>query len=171
MASTTLSRGARRARSQRPRISSLRPCVSLRCGTEYLEDILHKSPSDNLSRGVSWKRGKDEGEGGQDEKWSVVVHLGGVEEVDAGVECGVEEAERLRQPALLPHRHRPFNTRPLSQKKTAGEREEEGGLEGRLTEAEAGDGEVGGEVEGGHRHRRRPPRRTVANPSPPPWRI
>lgn len=73
------------------------------------------------------------------------VHLGGVEEVDAGVECGVEEAERLRQPALLPHRHRP--------------------------EAEAGDGEVGGEVEGGHRHRRRPPRRTVANPSPPPWRI
>lgn len=109
--------------------------------------------------------------GGQDEKWSVVVHLGGVEEVDAGVECGVEEAERLRQPALLPHRHRPFNTRPLSQKKTAGEREEEGGLGGRLTEAEAGDGEVGGEVEGGHRHRRRPPRRTVANPSPPPWRI
>lgn len=65
--------------------------------------------------------------GGQDEKWSVVVHLGGVEEVDAGVECGVEEAERLRQPALLPHRHRPFNTRPLSQKKTAGERERGGG--------------------------------------------
>lgn len=122
MASTTLSRGARRARSQRPRNSSLRPCVSLRCGTGYLEDILHKSPSDNLSRGVSWKRGKDEGEGGQDEKWSVVVHLGGVEEVDAGVECGVEEAERLRQPALLPHRHRPFNTRPLSQKKTRRER-------------------------------------------------
>ena len=35
------------------------------------------------------------------------VHLGGVEEVDAGVEGGVEEAEGLRRPALLPHRHGP----------------------------------------------------------------
>jgi hypothetical protein len=33
---TTLSRGAPRTRSQRPRSSSLRPCVSLRCGTGYL---------------------------------------------------------------------------------------------------------------------------------------
>lgn len=66
-------------------------------------------------------RGKEEKMRGRDEKWSV-VHLGGVEEVDAGVECGVEEAERLRQPALLPHRHRPFNTRPQSQQRTRRER-------------------------------------------------
>jgi hypothetical protein len=36
VATTTLSRGARRARNQRPRSSSLRPRVSLRCGTGYL---------------------------------------------------------------------------------------------------------------------------------------
>lgn len=71
-------------------------------------------------------RGKEEKMRGRDEKWSV-VHLGGVEEVDAGVECGVEEAERLRQPALLPHRHRPFNTRPQSQQRTRRERGGGGG--------------------------------------------
>ena len=36
VATTTLSRGTRRARNQRPRSSSLRPRVSLRCGTGYL---------------------------------------------------------------------------------------------------------------------------------------
>ena len=35
------------------------------------------------------------------------LHLGGVEEVDAGIVGGVEEAQRARRPALLSHRHRP----------------------------------------------------------------
>lgn len=37
----------------------------------------------------------------------VSLHLCGVEEVDAGVVGGVEEAERARRPALLSHRHCP----------------------------------------------------------------
>uniref|UniRef100_J3N9V6 Uncharacterized protein n=1 Tax=Oryza brachyantha TaxID=4533 RepID=J3N9V6_ORYBR len=75
------------------------------------------------------------------------VHLGGVEEVDAGVEGGVEEAQRLRQPALLPHRHRPLNppTRRVSTERQ--ERGREGFWGRRQTEAEAGDGKVRGEVE------------------------
>ena len=46
VATTTLSRGTWPARSQRPRSSSLRPCVSLRCGTGYLTRAhVHPGPS------------------------------------------------------------------------------------------------------------------------------
>jgi hypothetical protein len=58
------------------------------------------------------------------------VHLGGVEEVDPGVEGGVEEAQRARRPALLPHRHRPCTnrarTRAVSQRRSTSGREREG---------------------------------------------
>ena len=37
----------------------------------------------------------------------VSLHLSGVEEVDAGIVGGVEEAQRACRPALLSHRHRP----------------------------------------------------------------
>jgi hypothetical protein len=85
---TTLSRGAPRTRSQLPRSSSLRPCVSLRCGTGYLTSQVCTETEAEQFLG---KR-RD---------------LGGVEEVDAGVKGGVEEAQRARRPVLLPHRHRP----------------------------------------------------------------
>jgi hypothetical protein len=44
---------------------------------------------------------------GREMREQVSLHLCGVEEVDAGVVGGVEEAERARRPALLSHRHCP----------------------------------------------------------------
>jgi hypothetical protein len=93
---TTLSRGAPRTRSQRPRSSSLRPCVCLRCGTGYLTSQVCTETEAEQFLGKRREEGADEG-----------VHLGGVEEVDAGVRGGVEDAQRARRPVLLPHRHRP----------------------------------------------------------------
>jgi hypothetical protein len=133
---TTLSRGAPRTRSQLPRSSSLRPCVSLRCGTGYLTSQVCTETEAEQFLG---KR-RD---------------LGGVEEVDAGVKGGVEEAQRARRPVLLPHRHRPCKdaTRTsgvsavCAELPTQRERVEGG------TEAEAGNGQqVGSELEGRHGH-------------------
>jgi hypothetical protein len=71
------------------------------------------------------------------------VHLGGVEEVDAGVKGGVEEAHRARRPVLLPHRHRPCKdairpSRVSQRKATERERESAGPKQRRETGGRSG---------------------------------